>query len=224
MAAEDPGMTAAVDRHRALIALAMVLTALAVLTAVELADLARTVDSRVLDAFVARRSPGWTSAAKVVTDTGTSPFAYPVAVVAALAVGLRTGRWRAAVAAPIVLVLGVLSRLLLSIIVRDDRPPVELQLVPVSGFSFPSGHAAASALLAGALIWLITQTRIRRPIRLTLYGLLGLWALLVAATRLYLGVHWITDIAGSWLLAAAWLSLLPLLAREPDPPDPADVS
>jgi undecaprenyl-diphosphatase len=99
--------------------------------------------------------------------------------------------------------------------------------VPVSGFSFPSGHATSSALLAGALIWLIAQTGVRRPVWLAVSGILGLWALSVAVTRLYLGVHWITDIVGSWLLAAAWLILLPLVAAHslpravtaPQPPD-----
>jgi len=90
--------------------------------------------------------------------------------------------------------------------------------VPVSGFSFPSGHATSSALLAGALIWLIAQTGVRRPVWLAVSGILGLWALSVAVTRLYLG---------SWLLAAAWLILLPLVAAHslpravtaPQPPD-----
>jgi membrane-associated phospholipid phosphatase len=205
-------MTAAGDRSRLLIALAAVLTALTLLAAAEAADLAHSVDSGVLDALVAHRSSWLTKVSKVVTDTGASPFTYPVVVVGALIVGRRTGRWRAALAAPVVLVLGVLSRLLLSIVVRDERPSAELQLVPVSGFSFPSGHAAASALLAGALVWLIAQAGVRRPLRLTLTAVLALWALLVATTRLYLGVHWITDVVGSWLLAAAWLILLPLVS------------
>jgi membrane-associated phospholipid phosphatase len=205
-------MTAVPGRGRAVPALAAVLIALAGLVAVEVADLAHAVDGKVLDALLAHRSPWWTDTATTVTNTGASPFAYPVALVATLIVGLRTGRWRAALAAPVVLVLGVLSRLLLSIVVRDDRPPAALQLVPVSGFSFPSGHATSSALLAGALIWLIAQSGVRRPVRLALTTILGLWALSVAVTRLYLGVHWITDIVGSWLLAAAWLTLLPLVA------------
>jgi membrane-associated phospholipid phosphatase len=227
-------MTAVPDRSRALFALAAVLIALAALVAVEAADLARAVDSAVLDALVAHRGPRWTEAATTVTNTGASPFAYPVALVTAAVVGLRPGRWRAAVAAPVVLVLGVLSRLLLSIVVRDERPPAALHLVPVSGFSFPSGHASSSALLAGALIWLMAQTGLRRPVRLALSTILALWALAVAVSRIYLGVHWVSDIAGSWLLAAAWLTLLPLLAprpsvdggrpparlREPGGPDP----
>jgi membrane-associated phospholipid phosphatase len=208
-------VTAVADRRRALFALAAVMVALAVLVAVEVADLAHAVDTTVLDALVADRGPRLTEAATTVTNTGASPFAYPVAIVTAVIVGLRTGRWRAAVAAPVVLALGVLSRLLLSIVVRDERPPAALHLVPVSGFSFPSGHAASSALLAGALIWLIAQTNLRRPVRLALSTILALWALAVAASRLYLGVHWVSDIAGSWLLAAAWLALLPLLAPRP---------
>ena len=191
----------------------LLVAALAVMVAIEVADLARSLDSAVLNAFIRHRTPSWTSTATALTNTGASPFAYPVAISAAAVVWFRTRQWRPAVAAPIVLILGVLSRLLLSILVRDDRPPVTFWLVPVGGFSFPSGHAAASALLAGTLIWLVGRAGVRRSIRLTLNGLLGAWALLVGLTRLYLGVHWITDIVGSWLLAAAWLNLLPLVDR-----------
>lgn len=198
--------------RRARIVLAAALVALAGLIAVEVTDLAQAVDGYVLDLMVSHRTSSWTDAAKVVTRSGASPFAYPVAVLAALVVGLRTGRWRVALVAPVVLVLGVLSRLLLSFAVRDVRPSPALRLVPVAGFSFPSGHAAASALLAGALIWLVAHAGAPRPLRIALYAVLGLWALLVGVTRLYLGVHWISDVVGSWLLATAWLTLLPLLA------------
>jgi membrane-associated phospholipid phosphatase len=207
--------------RRARTVLAGVLVALAGLIAVEVSDLARAVDGYVLDLMVSHRTSSWTGAARMVTHSGASPFAYPVAVLAALVVGLRTGRWRVALVAPVVLVLGVLSRLLLSLAVRDVRPSAALRLVPVGGFSFPSGHAAASALLAGVLIWLIAHTGTPRPLRIALYAVLGLWALLVGVTRLYLGVHWVSDIVGSWLLAAAWLALLPLIAAPTDLPGDA---
>lgn len=196
---------------------------LALLTAVELADLLVHVDNAVLDALVAHRTARWTALATAVTNTGASPFTYPLVAVAGLVVARRTRRWRPGVVALGVVVLGVLSRLLLSVLVTDARPNQELWLVPVGGYSFPSGHAAASALLAGALIWLAGRAGLPRRPRLVLGSVLLGWAFLVGLSRLYLGVHWVSDVVGSWLLAAAWLAALPLLdPTRPEQPAAGD--
>lgn len=193
------------------VVVAGLVVALALLTAAELADLLTQVDSAVLDALVAHRSARSTGLATAVTNTGASPFTYPLVAVAGLVVASRTKRWRPGVVALAVVVLGVLSRLLLSVLVADPRPDPGLWLVPVGGYSFPSGHAAASALLAGALIWLAGRAGLPRGPRLGLGVVLLSWAFLVGLSRLYLGVHWVSDVVGSWLLAAAWLAALPLL-------------
>lgn len=184
---------------------------LALLTAAELADLLTQVDNSVLDALVEHRTARWTGLATALTNTGASPFTYPLVAVAGLAVAWRTKRWRPGVVALVVVVLGVLSRLLLSVLVADARPNQDLWLVAVGGYSFPSGHAAASALLAGALIWLAGRAGLTGVPRLVLGVVLLGWAFLVGVSRLYLGVHWVSDVVGSWLLAAAWVCALPLL-------------
>ena len=187
---------------------------LALLTAVEVADLLVHVDNSVLDALVARRTAGWTNFMALMSHTGASVLTYPLVALAGVVVAWRTGRWRPGVFALAVVVLGVLSRLLLSVLVRDARPDRDLWLTHVGGFSFPSGHAAASALLAGALIWLAGRAGLPRPARIVFAIVALTWAFLVGLSRLYLGVHWVTDVVGSWLLAAAWLSALPLLDPE----------
>ena len=132
-----------------LVGLAVVL---GVLTCLEVrTELLRPVDVGATSWLLGHR-PAWlTSLARTVTDTGTSPLLYPLVAAAGLLVWVRTGRWAPGLAAFLVVVAGVLSRLGLSRIVRDARPPAIDRLVPVHGFSFPSGHAATSALVAGAL-------------------------------------------------------------------------
>jgi undecaprenyl-diphosphatase len=200
-------------RVRWVAATAGLVTALAVLTTVELVSPPRIADTAVLDAMVAHRTPRWTEIAIVITDSGASPFTYPLIALAGLLTAVRTRRWQPGVAALCIVVLGVLSRLLLSVLVGDARPPLEQRLVAVQGFSFPSGHAASSALLAGALIWLAGRAQLPSPVRWMTAAILVPWAVLVGVSRLYLGVHWISDIVGSWLLAGVWLCALPLLAK-----------
>jgi undecaprenyl-diphosphatase len=208
-------VTASGARLRWLAATAGLIAALAVLVTLELVAPPRFADTAVLDLMVAHRTPRWTGVATAVTNSGASPFTYPLIVLAGLLTGMRTRRWQPGVAALCIVVLGVLSRLLLSVLVGDARPPVEQQLVAVRGFSFPSGHAASSALLAGALIWLASRAQLPSPVRRTTAAVLVLWAVLVGVSRLYLGVHWVSDVVGSWLLAGAWLCVLPLLDSAP---------
>jgi undecaprenyl-diphosphatase len=98
------------------------------------------------------------------------------------------------------------------------RPPVTDQLVVQTNASLPSGHALGSMVVLGVLA-VVGVLHIQRPaIRA---GVVGLAVVLIAAiglSRIYLGVHWITDVLTGWLLGGAWLAVCStalLLARTP---------
>jgi len=92
-------------------------------------------------------------------------------------------------------------------LVARPRPDLFPRLVHESDFGFPSGHTMASLALVLALAHLAQdRPRMRRWILV-----LGLpWALLVGISRLYLQVHYPTDVLGGWLLTLAWLGALNL--------------
>ena len=142
------------------------------------------------------------------------PALFPLIALAGVAVRIRTGSWRPGVTALVVAALTVLGRFLLSLLVREPRPAELFRAVPVGGFSFPSGHTVTSAVVAGALAYLLGH--LLRPRWSGLAAVvLGLWAALVGLSRVYLGVHWLTDVVAGWLFAAAALTLL---ARDRDRP------
>ncbi|MFT3896473.1 MAG: phosphatase PAP2 family protein [Thermomonas sp.] len=80
------------------------------------------------------------------------------------------------------------------------RPDAWLSLAPETGFSFPSGHAMAAMTLATVLVFLAWHTRWRWPVACVALG----FALLVGASRVYLGVHFPSDILAGWAAALAW--------------------
>ena len=87
---------------------------------------------------------------------------------------------------------------LLKDVFQRDRPPLELHLVPAINASFPSGHATLSAtvyLTLGALIAHFAQKRRVRVYALTAAVVL---AVTVGCSRVYLGVHWPTDVLAGW--------------------------
>lgn len=74
--------------------------------------------------------------------------------------------------------------------------------------SFPSGHTALSAGVYGFLILLVWRSSSTRAVRLGVSMLIGAAILAVGLSRIYLGVHYPTDVLGSLLLATGWLAIV----------------
>ena len=94
------------------------------------------------------------------------------------------------------------------------RPRPLLPLVSASGLSFPSGHAMISASFYGLLIYL-TYTYVRRPIwRWLFIGVLVLLIALIGLTRVYLRVHYATDVLAGFTAGLVWLLVaIPVLKQ-----------
>ncbi len=100
------------------------------------------------------------------------------------------------------------------------RPDLWLSLTPETTYSFPSGHAMGSATLGMALILLCWPTRWRWPI--TLVSLAFVW--LVGVSRVYLGVHYPSDILAGWSAAIAWVFGMYVLVSRKAPPPPSSAA
>ncbi|WP_405578949.1 phosphatase PAP2 family protein [Streptomyces sp. NBC_01190] len=157
---------------------------------------------------VAHRPHAAAVAARAVTSVGTGPWP-PLAAAAggwlAVAAGVRR-RAIAAVLALLVLGAGQGLRTALMEVFDRTRPPVADWAVHTSGQSFPSGHTASSAIAAGLLAWGLLRALPRAAGRITA-AVCGLIAVAVGLSRVYLGVHWPSDVVGGWLFAAFWLGL-----------------
>ncbi|GAA1854597.1 hypothetical protein GCM10009772_34220 [Pseudonocardia alni subsp. carboxydivorans] len=181
-------------------------------------------DTETAVGLAADRIPGVTVVALVVTELGNTVGSTAVALVggAVLAVRGRVAAGLCLAAVPLVasVVFTVVKRIL-----DRARPPADLQVMAVANESLPSGHAtmvAAAWTTLVLVLWPVLRSRGR--VLLTAFAVL--WAGAVGFTRIYLGVHWLSDVLAGWTLGAALaftgvtvLSLV--LARRTRRPDTA---
>jgi undecaprenyl-diphosphatase len=102
--------------------------------------------------------------------------------------------------------LGILAVVMTGkLLVVRERPPIPFAVITEKGFSFPSGHAAGTAAVFPLAAWLLTRYLVKRWIPQVLVWTLAIGASgAVGLSRIYLGVHYISDVLGGWLLGAAW--------------------
>jgi undecaprenyl-diphosphatase len=84
------------------------------------------------------------------------------------------------------------------------RPDLVAHTVDVTSMSFPSGHAMLSAVTYLTLGALLAHAQSQRRARAYVLGAAVLLTLIIGASRIYLGVHWPTDVLAGWCLGAAW--------------------
>lgn len=93
------------------------------------------------------------------------------------------------------------------------RPELVPHLVEVSSTSFPSGHAMNSAMVYLTLAALLARSQQQRSVRVYLVVIAMLLTLMVGMTRVYLGVHWPSDVLAGWCIGAVWAVICSTVAK-----------
>lgn len=96
------------------------------------------------------------------------------------------------------------SNFIVKSIIRRDRP-IDINLIIENGFSFPSGHSMVSFAFYGFLIYYLYHTDLKKPLKYSLMIFLSFIILLIGLSRIYLGVHYASDVIGGFLLAFIYL-------------------
>lgn len=111
---------------------------------------------------------------------------------------------RLAVSIPLNLILATLINYTLKQILQRPRP-VDYRIIEENGYSLPSGHSMVSMAFYGYLIYLIYRNFENKYIKWTLITLLALLIISIGISRIYLGVHYTSDVIAGFLVAISYL-------------------
>ena len=102
-----------------------------------------------------------------------------------------------------IVIITILNQLLKRILQRPR--PTEFRIIEETGYSFPSGHSMVSLAFYGYLIYLIYRYIKNKYIKWSLIVLLSILICLIGISRIYLGVHYTSDVLGGFLLSISYL-------------------
>jgi undecaprenyl-diphosphatase len=170
-----------------------------------IANGATAIDARVTRWFVAHRTETLTTVMRAVTWLGSSAVIIPTTVIIVTVLVVRHR-----VVLGVFLGITVAGASLLSTLAKEivgrDRPPASLRLAAVTSPAFPSGHATQAAATYLALAVIVSLFVRRARPRIVIWAAAILIIALVGVSRVYLGVHWATDVLGGWLLGGLWVT------------------
>ena len=133
--------------------------------------------------------------------------------VAVLGFLLLAGKYRAALFAAVAVMGGWVASSLLKLGFERPRPDLVPHESMVYTASFPSGHSMMSAVTYLTLAALLARVQSRLRLKAYLLSVAMIMTLMVGVSRVYLGVHWPTDVLAGWTAGAAWAAFCWLVAR-----------
>lgn len=161
-----------------------------------------SIDQSVQSFIISIRNDRLTSIFIIITNLGS---AYALLAISALLILIKKNK-----KCPLFIIINLITifitNQIFKLIIRRDRP-TEIFLVNVSGYSYPSGHMVVSSAFYFFIMFLINKHINNRIVKVFIFIFTVLLVLLIGFSRIYLGVHYMTDIIGGLLLAIVYLMM-----------------
>ena len=178
-----------------------------------------TLDTRILRAFRKADDPSrpigpqWVENSLLDLTALGGPTVLGLVVVSVAGFLLLQTRYHTAIVVLVTAASGELANHAMKNVFLRPRPDVVPHLRDVSTTSFPSGHAMESAIIYLTLGAMLMRLAERRLTKIYCIGIAIFLTLLVGISRVYLGVHYPTDVAAGWMFGFFWASLCWMVAR-----------
>lgn len=149
------------------------------------------------------RTPEWDSFMLFITSLGSDLTPVVIYCITVLVLIYKLKRYREVLLIGLSLTITQLISNIIKILVQRARPPETIAMFEEIGYSFPSNHAMLASAFYGMLFWQLSTLIKNKKYRYALRAVGLIFSLLLAFSRLYLGVHWPSDVLTGLLLG--WL-------------------
>ncbi|MRT17116.1 phosphatase PAP2 family protein [Vitellibacter sp. q18] len=167
-------------------------------------------DQSITNSVISYRTPARTQFFIFMTEVGDLYGYLTVIILSGFISFFFFKKWRGVAQTVFVLILASLSNTMLKRFIERARPDLE-HLVSVETLSYPSGHAMSAMAFYGFVIYLFVRFKINRFLKAAIILLLILIILAIGLSRIYLGVHFPSDIAGGYIAGFIWVAFCILI-------------
>ena len=167
-------------------------------------------DERIQDYIVSYRTPFLNQFFLIVTDIGNFYSYFVVMALAAIFLFMKLRNWKFILQLLGVIIIAGLSNVILKEAIQRERPSLE-HMVTIKSLSYPSGHAMSAMAFYGFLIYLVFKIKMHRLLRVFLVTLFTFLILAIGFSRIYLGVHYPSDVAGGFIAGLIWVAFCMIL-------------
>lgn len=165
----------------------------------------QSFDTQLTNYILSFRTPELDIFFKIITDLGDF-YAYVIGtILVSIYLFWKLNRWKFTLQLVAITILSALSNVVIKKFVGRSRPGIE-HLVVVESLSYPSGHTMCATAFYGFLIYLSFQINVSKWLRSFLCVLFASLIVLIGLSRIYLGVHFPTDVAGGFIAGLIWLA------------------
>ena len=159
------------------------------------------LDLKINASVIREANPGLTQSLETITSLGNIFLVVMVAVIVGVILFIRKNWWRL-LALFLGVAIGQAVLNILKVIFQRPRPQTEMY---VFSYSFPSGHVFSATVIYGFCIYLTFRFIKNATVKWLLSAVLALPILLIGFSRIYLGVHWLSDVLAGYVAGFAWL-------------------
>lgn len=159
-----------------------------------------TIDKMIYNLIITIKNNTVTNIFKIITSLAGIPFMIIITLIILLIKKLKNIRYY--------IILNIINDVLLNNILKfifKRERPLDIMLVEESGYSFPSGHTMVATVFYGFIIYLINKSNLTKRTKIILNTIISILILLIGISRIYLGVHFATDVIAGYLIGIAYL-------------------